>query len=95
MRLVGKEFLQEFSKKHPASKTALEAWEKTIGAGQFKHLIDLKQTFGSADYVKPCTVFDISGNKYRLIAVLNYKLGIASVKVVLTHAEYDEGAWRK
>ena len=95
MRLAGGEVLQEFSRKHPDAKTALGAWRKTIGGRQFKHFVDLKQSFGTADYVKPHTVFDISGNKYRLIAVLNYKLGIAGVKSVLTHAEYDQGQWRK
>ena len=61
----------------------------------FKHLVDLKRTFGSADQVTPHTVFNISGNKYRLIAVVNYALQSVSIASVLTHAEYDEGRWRK
>jgi mRNA interferase HigB len=61
----------------------------------FKHFVELKKTFGSADQVRPYTVFDISGNKYRLIAVVDYPLQAVSIERVLTHAEYDEGRWRK
>ena len=61
----------------------------------FKHFVELKKTFGSADQVKPYTVFDISGNKFRLIAVVDYALQSVSVECVLMHAEYDEGRWRK
>ena len=59
------------------------------------HFVDLKKTFGSADQVKPHTVFNISGNKYRLIAVVDYTLQFVSIEQVLTHSEYDEGRWRK
>jgi len=64
-------------------------------ANSFKHFVELKKTFGSADQVKPHTVFDISGNKYRLIAVVDYPLQFVSIECVLTHPEYGEGRWRK
>ena len=64
-------------------------------SNSFRHFVDLKRTFGSADQVKPHTVFNIAGNKYRLIAVVDYALQGVSVECVLTHAEYDEGPWRK
>ena len=58
-------------------------------------MVDLKKAFGSADYVRPFTVFDIGGNKYRLIAVIDYALGLVSIVDVLTHEEYGRGRWRK
>jgi len=64
-------------------------------SNRFNHLVDLKKTFGSADQVEPHTVFNISGNKYRLIATVDYSLQSVAVECVLTHAEYDEGRWRK
>jgi mRNA interferase HigB len=64
-------------------------------SNSFKHFVELKKTFGSADQVKPYTVFDISGNKYRLIAVVDYGLQSVAVESVLTHAEYGKGRWRK
>ena len=64
-------------------------------SNSFNHFVELKKTFGSADQVKPYTVFNISGNKYRLIAVVDYALQSVSIECVLTHSEYDEGRWRK
>ncbi len=64
-------------------------------SNDFKHFSQLRQTFGSADYVKPYTVFNIAGNKYRLISLINYVVTIVMVKDVLTHIEYGKGKWRK
>lgn len=64
-------------------------------SNSFRHFVDLKKTFGSADQLKSRRVFDISGNKYRLIAVVDYALQSVSIECVLTHAEYDKGRWRK
>ncbi len=61
----------------------------------FNHFVELKKTFGSADQVRPHTMFNISGNKYRLIAVVDYALQSVSIECVRTHSEYDEGRWRK
>jgi len=66
-----------------------------VESNSFRHLVELKKTFGSADQVKPYTVFNIAGNKFRLIAVVDYALQSVSVECMLTHAEYDEGRWRK
>jgi mRNA interferase HigB len=67
---------------------------QTIEASRFRHLAELKKTFGAADYVKPYTVFNISGNRYRLVAFVDYELQAVSVEHVLTHEEYDEQRWR-
>jgi len=66
-----------------------------VESNSFKHFVDLKKTFGSADQVRPYTVFGISGNKFRLIAVVDYGLQSVSIECVLTHAQYDEERWRK
>ena len=65
-----------------------------IETNSFKHLVELLKTFGSADYVKPYTVFDISGNKHRLVALVDYGLQTVSVEHVLTHEVYDEQRWK-
>jgi mRNA-degrading endonuclease HigB of HigAB toxin-antitoxin module len=69
--------------------------DAAYGVNSFNHFVELKKTFGLADQVKPHTVFNISGNKYRLIAVVDYALQSVSIEFVLTHSEYDEGRWRK
>ena len=70
-------------------------WRAVMSENYFKHFNELKQTYRSADYVKPFTVFNISGNKYRLISLISYAAATVRVQTVLTHAEYDKGKWRK
>jgi len=55
---------------------------------------DVKAAFASASHVGSCVVFNIHGNKYRLIAVIHFNRGKLYVRHVLTHAEYDEGKWK-
>lgn len=95
MRVVGRDIVQTFIHKYPDSKSSLNAWGQAIERNHFRHFNDLKQTFGSVDYVKPYTVFNISGNKYRLIALLSYQTSTAMVEQILTHSEYDRAKWRK
>jgi mRNA interferase HigB len=95
VRLVGRDLIQRFARAHPDSRSSLKSWTQVMESNSFRHFVELKKTFGSADQVKPHTVFDISGNKYRLIAVVDYALQSVSVECVLTHAEYSEGRWRK
>ncbi|WP_337288955.1 type II toxin-antitoxin system HigB family toxin [Candidatus Methylomirabilis sp.] len=87
--------IQLFARKHPDSRSSLKSWTQAIESNSFKHFVDLTQTFGSADQVKPYTVFNIAGNKYRLITIVDYALQFVSIECVLTHAEYDEARWRK
>jgi mRNA interferase HigB len=95
VKLIHRERLAEFSKKHSDSEASLNAWQKNMESNSFKNFVELKNTFGSVDYLKPHVVFNISGTKYRLIGVVNYELGTVAVKDVLTHPEYDRGTWRK
>lgn len=95
MRLVGRDTIQAFIERYPDSQNSLKSWVQAVEVNQFKHFNDLKKTFGSADYVRPYTVFNISGNKYRLIALVNYQIETVSVQKILTHHEYDKGKWRK
>lgn len=94
MRLIGRDRIRAFVREYPDSGPSLRSWVQVIEANRFKHLVDLKATFRSADYVKPYTVFNISGNKYRLVALVDYALQTMSVEYVLTHEEYDERGWR-
>ena len=95
MKLIGRDAIQLFTRKHPDSMPSLKSWTQAMESNSFRHFVDLKKTFGSADQVKPHTVFDISGNKYRLITVVDYAIQSVSIECVLTHAEYDQGRWRK
>lgn len=52
-------------------------------------------TFPSADVVGNLIVFNIGGNKYRLIAMIHFNRGKVYVRHVMTHKEYEKGAWKQ
>ena len=95
MRLFGKDTLREFVKENPKAKKSLNAWEQTIEVERFRHFADLKKVIGSADYVKPYTVFNISKNKHRLITQITYSIQTVRVASIMPHKEYDKGKWKK
>ena len=52
--------------------------------------MDLRKTFGAADYVAPNTVFDVGGNNFRVVVIVRYRAGRIFVRWVMTHREYDD-----
>ena len=95
MRLIGRDLIDVFSGKHPDSRSALKSWAQAVESNDVRHFVELKNIFGTADQVKPHTVFNISGNKYRLIALVSYPLRAIAIQKILTHKDYDKGRWRK
>jgi len=59
-----------------------------------KHSPGRSVTYGSADKVEKYVVFNVGGNKYRLIAIVSYPKGKVYIQHVLTHKEYDRGTWK-
>lgn len=90
MELVGKFQLRKDVVKHSDAKRAIEAWIKVVEEADWNNLIVVRQTYPSADYVKGKTVFNIKGNCYRLITVIDYSLQLVVYESFLTHAEYDK-----
>jgi mRNA interferase HigB len=54
----------------------------------------VKQSFNTADFVAPFVVFDIGGNKYRLIAEIVFRRRVLFIRAIMTHKEYEKGAWK-
>jgi len=73
----------------------LEDWFRKVSQTKASSFPTLRQTFGSADYVDGFTIFDVGGNRYRIVAVIHYDKQRLYVRQVMTHAEYDRNAWRK
>jgi mRNA interferase HigB len=71
----------------------LTAWYSIARHAAWANFAALKQTFGSADAVGSCVVFDVGNNRYRLIGRVNYRIGVIYVLKVMDHAEYDKGLW--
>jgi len=95
MHVIAKPALVEFWEKHPAAGSPLQAWFRTMESEVFADFNELRATFASANYVDGLTVFNIGGNKYRLIAAIHYNRHKVFVPAVLTHAEYDLGKWER
>jgi mRNA interferase HigB len=89
MRVISRRALREFWEIHPQAKEPLSAWFRVMERSKFADFSAIKGTFGAADYVAPFTVFDVGGNKFRIIAAIHYNRERAYVRHVFTHPEYD------
>jgi mRNA interferase HigB len=98
MKVLGKLRLQSFWEDYPRAKKPLQNWIKIVEEANWKNWAQLKTTFSKADFVpeeEKFVVFDIGGNKYRLITIVNFAEQIVIIKEVLTHREYDKGKWKR
>jgi len=95
MKLISNSALRKFSDRYPAALAPLQGWRRVIEKNSFRNWAELKAAFNTIDKVGDLMVFNIAGNKYRLIAYIRFERQIVYVKDVLTHDEYDEGDWRK
>jgi mRNA interferase HigB len=95
MHVISKKKLREFWKLYPKAQSPLEDWYRTARAAEWESFSDVRTTRADADQVDRFTVFNIGGNKYRLIAVIHFNRDKVFVRHVLTHAEYDEGKWKE
>ncbi|MGK7890873.1 MAG: type II toxin-antitoxin system HigB family toxin [Leptolyngbyaceae cyanobacterium] len=94
MRIITRRRLREFWQKHSQAETSLRLWYTRTSSAQWQSLTDVRQVFRSADQVGNFTVFNIAGNNYRLITLINYNTRIVFIRYVLTHAEYDKEDWK-
>ena len=94
MHVISEKKLRGFWADHPDSESPLRAWAKITETVEWDKFADVRQVYPHADQVGKYTVFNIGGNKYRLIAVIHYNRAKVYVRHVLTHEEYDEGAWK-
>lgn len=95
MHVITKRRLIEFAARYPASRDPLLKWYRIVSQTDFSSFPALRSTFGSADQVARFTVFDIGGNKYRLIAAIHYNRRRVYIRHVLIHTEYDKGKWKE
>jgi mRNA interferase HigB len=93
--VISRRPLIDFAHRYPDADASLRAWYRIMKQMNFGSFGELKRAFRTADKVGPLTVFDISGNRYRLIAAVHYDRRRVYVRHVLTHAEYDRGGWRQ
>lgn len=95
MHVISFRRIRQFFSTHRDAESSLTAWYKTTKKANWQNLAELKQVYPAADLVGRYVVFNIKGNKYRLIARIVYRSQTLFVVAVLTHEEYDLGKWKE
>lgn len=90
MRVISRKKLRVFWEKHRRSEKALRAWFHEAKVAHWKSYEEIKKQYPSAD-VRPKNrvIFDIQGNTFRLIVKFHYNTGVAYIRFVGTHEEYN------
>jgi len=91
MKILGRENIYDFIRKHASSKKPLEAWVNEAEGAAWQTPQDIKNRYRSADFLAGHrAIFNIKGNDYRLVVKIRYQNGIVVVEWVGTHVEYDK-----
>ncbi|HLA08793.1 MAG TPA: type II toxin-antitoxin system HigB family toxin [Anaerolineales bacterium] len=95
MHVISRKALRLFWERHPDSQSTLARWFKVMQHTEFHTFNELRATFPSADKVDDWIVFNIGGNKYRLMASIHFNRGKVYIRHVSTHQEYARGGWKR
>jgi mRNA interferase HigB len=95
VRVISKPALVRFAERHPDALVPLMNWYRITRRADWRSLVDVKKDFAHADVVGRRTVFNIHGNRYRLIARVNYTSKRVFILRILTHAGYSKGDWKQ
>jgi len=91
MRIIAKSTLREFWLKHHDSEVPLKTWYKIVCQVDWKTTHDIKLIFGDASFVaNNRVVFNIKGNRYRIVVYIVFKVRKVFIRFVGTHADYDK-----
>jgi mRNA interferase HigB len=90
MRIISRKILREFWERHPDAESFLRAWHADVKQADWKSPADIKRVYRHASFlVDNRVVFNIKGNTYRLVVMINYGFRIVYIRFVGTHQEYD------
>ena len=93
--MISKKAIRAFVKTHPEATEPLEHWWRVTEKARWGNLMDVRNDFRHADVVGKYAVFNVAGNKYRLITGIKYSWQVLYIRRILTHTEYDEGDWKQ
>ena len=95
MHIITQKRIWEAKEKYPHSANALDGWYRIVKGNRFNNFAELRRTFNSVDIVGDYYIFDIGGNKLRLIARIFFENQKIFIQDILTHAEYDKHKFTK
>lgn len=94
MRVFSRAAIRQFSGIHADAREPLDRWYRIAKHANWSNPAEVKSDFGTVDFVGDFAVFNIGGNKYRLIAAIKYRWRTLYIREILTHADYGKGEWR-
>ena len=99
MRIITKGRLCEYWERHPGARNWLQRWYSIACKAEWQDLTQVRTAFRQADPVsvgsgRTVTVFNVCGNKHRLITAIHYQSGIVFVLMLMTHADYSKKRWK-
>ena len=90
MRILSRGTLRDFWRRHPDAEGPLKAWFAEVARSEWKTMSDIKKQYATASVVdSERVVFNIGGNKYRLVVWVNYAYRVVYVRFIGTHVQYD------
>lgn len=94
MRILGKDKLDVFKKKHADCRSVVNAWKDEVEKSHWRNTHEIKERYNSADFLSDNRViFNLKGNKYRLVVKVRYRGSIVLIDWIGTHAEYSKKAF--
>jgi mRNA interferase HigB len=95
VNVISKRGLFERAAKFADARSALQVWFDTAVEAEWRNIEDVRKSFPATDMTGDLAIFNIRGNRYRLIVRMGFQYKRVYVKEFLTHAEYDKGRWKK
>ena|ERR1700675_219289 len=94
VRVISRKKIREASERHSEWEASLSAWYRIVKKAAWKNFPDVKQSWRNSDKAGTCIIFDISGNRCRLIAYINFRTQKVYVLHILSHVEYGRDRWK-
>ena len=94
MHIITEKRLKEFAQQHPDARSGLQLWTHIARRALWNNLQEVREDLPTADAAGKLTIFNVAGNKYRLIVYIDYRSKIIFIRHVLTHAEYSRDRWK-
>jgi mRNA interferase HigB len=95
LHVISRKKLKEAATRRRDLDAPLDVWFRIAKKTSWQNLADVRKTFASADLADRWTVFNIKGNRYRLITEANYRFQRIYIRHVLTHAAYNREEWKQ
>jgi mRNA interferase HigB len=97
-RIISRKKFREFLQGHPEhrkAKAIFDEFYRTLLYARWQNFAAVRETYGDASLVGKFVVFNLGGNKFRVVIELNYNKHLFLIRYVMTHTEYDQGRWKR